>query len=404
LVSSLSSIPNGGEGWGEEGLRGSKTPLLNPLPARASRGEEVEARDALVQVETALRSLANRSLVVPDQEEKQYALVPMVAEFLRKSRPEVVRETGDRLEKRAYALIMENGGRKYDRFPDLEADWPGIAPALPLFLVGDNKRLQAACAAFGNFLNFTCRRDEQLTLCEKAEARAMDADDPFNAGWRAYEAGHIYYRCQQADAVLNCADRTSAHWNQATKAGDRERAVAIALRGHGHRLKKEYPSAITAYREALALHRSLGAESVDVYIGLNNLAIVEEVSGDHSAAEEHYREALRVTRIVGNANGEAICTGNLAALALNRENWSSAETLAREALALSESAQNQEAIATACYHIAEAFMLQKKATAALPYARRAVKIYARLVSPDLTEAQATLAKCEAALATLPPKP
>ena len=60
-------------------------------------------------VETALRTLANRSLVVPDQEETAFALVPMVADFLRRKRPEVVAETGDRLEQRAYALIVENG-------------------------------------------------------------------------------------------------------------------------------------------------------------------------------------------------------------------------------------------------------------------------------------------------------
>ncbi len=59
--------------------------------------------------ETALRTLANRSLVVPDQEETAFALVPMVADFLRRKRPEVVAETGDRLEERAYALIVENG-------------------------------------------------------------------------------------------------------------------------------------------------------------------------------------------------------------------------------------------------------------------------------------------------------
>jgi len=39
------------------------------------------------------------------QEEEAFALVPMVADFLRKARPEVVQETGHRLEKRAYALI-----------------------------------------------------------------------------------------------------------------------------------------------------------------------------------------------------------------------------------------------------------------------------------------------------------
>jgi hypothetical protein len=96
---------------------------------------------------TALRSLANRSLVTDNAEGTHYALVPLVADFLRNSRPEVVKETGDRLEKRAYALIIENGYKNHDRFPTLEAAWPGIAPALPLFLSGDNKRLQTVCAA-----------------------------------------------------------------------------------------------------------------------------------------------------------------------------------------------------------------------------------------------------------------
>ncbi|MGH8471273.1 MAG: hypothetical protein ACREVJ_02190, partial [Gammaproteobacteria bacterium] len=91
-------------------------------------------------VETALRTLANRSLVVPDQEERRFALVPMVADSLRRSRPEVVAETGSRLEQRAYALIVENGYDKHDRFPVLDANWPAVAPALPLFLAGPNER------------------------------------------------------------------------------------------------------------------------------------------------------------------------------------------------------------------------------------------------------------------------
>ena len=62
----------------------------------------------------------------------------MVADFLRRKRPEVVAETGNRLEERAYALIVENGYEKHDRFPVLDAAWPTVAPALPLFLAGPN--------------------------------------------------------------------------------------------------------------------------------------------------------------------------------------------------------------------------------------------------------------------------
>jgi hypothetical protein len=69
----------------------------------------------------------------------------------------VVAETGNRLEQRAYALIIENGHRNFDRFPALEAAWPGIAPALALFLVSDNPRLQTVCDALADFLHFQGR-------------------------------------------------------------------------------------------------------------------------------------------------------------------------------------------------------------------------------------------------------
>jgi hypothetical protein len=102
--------------------------------------------------ETALGDLSSRALVVPDEEEKHFALVPMAADFLRRKRPEVVAETGSRLEERAYALIVENGYDQYDRFPVLEAAWPTVAPALPLFLAGPNPRLQTVCDALDPFL------------------------------------------------------------------------------------------------------------------------------------------------------------------------------------------------------------------------------------------------------------
>ena len=55
----------------------------------------------------ALRSLINRSLVVPSEELKTFTLVPLVVDFLRKQKPEVVAETGDRLEEFVFALVVE---------------------------------------------------------------------------------------------------------------------------------------------------------------------------------------------------------------------------------------------------------------------------------------------------------
>ncbi len=364
------------------------------LPAKV---EHIAANAGIAEslAETALGSLANRSLVTDNAEGTHYALVPLVADFLRKKKPEVVAETGNILEKRAYALIMENGWQEYDRFTTLEAAWPGIAPALDLFLAGDNDRMQNVCDALTNFLNFHGRWDEWLALNAKAEGRAVAAADHDRAGRRAYFTGIIHSLRQQADAVLTCAERAAAHWAKAN-AGARECAIAIRLRGHGHRAKADYAAAIAAYCEALDIDRQRDAESVEVAICLNDLACAESDFGDFAAAEKHYREALKVARIVGTTSGVATYTGNLASLAIDQKDWLKAENLAREALPLSEKVGRQELIAANSHSLAKALVRQGKAAEALPHARLAVDIFTRLGIPEFAFAQATLTECETA--------
>jgi len=322
-----------------------------------------------------------------------FALVPMVADFLRNKRPEAVQQTGNRLADRAYALIVENGYRKYDRFLALDALWFTVAPALPLFLAGPNERLQTVCGALERFFDFTGRWDEWISLEQQAERKAIIVGDQVQAGWRAYYAGWIHSLRGQADAVLTCVERAMANF-QTGKAGTRERAAGIRLRGVGHQLKKDYAAAISDYREVLELHRTLSDESLDVSIILNSLACAEQLSGDHATAERDYRESLRVARAFGHAEGEAIAMSNLACLALNRKDWPSAETMAREALTLSENLGRQELIAGNCHSLAEALVRQGHLAEVLPYARRAVAIFTRIGSPELKTARAILAKCE----------
>ncbi|HWB05785.1 MAG TPA: tetratricopeptide repeat protein [Verrucomicrobiales bacterium] len=364
------------------------------LPAKVEHIAAVASLEEAV-AEKALHALANRSLVTPDQEEKEYALVPLVAEFLRSHRPEAVRTTGQHLEERAYALIMENGYYEHAHFPVLDAAWPSVAPAISLFVAGENVRLQRVCSALPTFLEFTGRWDEWLSLSGQAEAKAVSAGDYDKAGWRAYQLGTIFRLRQQSGDVLACAARAEEHWKSAD-AGARERAVAIRLRGLGHQLNKDYPAAIAAFREALELDRSLSAESKDVAIGLNSLANAERLSGDYEVAERDYREALRVAQAVGYAEGVANFTGNLAALALDREDWPGAEALAREALPLSEKVGRLELIAGDCDRLAKALVRQGKAAEALPHARRAVELYTPLGSAYLAWAEATLRECEEA--------
>ncbi len=372
-------------------LLAALTHPAQPIPVEALA--EI-ARLTPEQALPLLNALANRALALPGLHDREFAIVPMVAAFLRHQRPAAIAKTARRLKARAYLLVEQNGYQKHSRFPVLDAAWPTVSPSLPLFLAGPNARLQTVCAAFLRFLDFTGRWDELLSLLHQAEAKALAAGDHRSAGWRAYQAGWLYDLRQQAEPLLACADRATEHW-ECAHAGDRERAKAVRLRGLGRRLKRDYPAAIAAFQEALEVHRTRAPESIDVAICLNDLADAECLSGDYAGAERDFREALCVARAADNAEGVAIYTGNLAALALDQQDWPGAETLAREALPLSEAVGRQELIAICSHVLAQAMVRQGKAAEALPHARRAVDLYTRLGSPDLEIALDVLRECEA---------
>jgi tetratricopeptide (TPR) repeat protein len=346
-------------------------------------------------VETALEDLTDRSILTSDLSGQTYLLPPLAAQFIRARKPEAVTRTGDVLIDHAYALVMQYGGNKsadYEKYPILDAEWELVAAALPRFLTGPNDRLQTVCNQLTSFLDFTGRWDDQLWLSTQAEAQALSANDKENAGWRSYYAGFTYYLQNQPAEVLTYADRAAEYWKDSTP---RNKAVAVQLRGLGHKLRKEYPAAIAAYREAWNIHRSISLESGPVVSVLNDLAEVERINIDYPAAERDYKEALRIAKKTNYHEGIAELTGNLAELALDREQWVEAESLAREALALSEKVGRKELVASNCGLIAQSLLKQNhKLEEALSFSRRAIEIYTRLKSPGLQWAQETLAEIE----------
>ena len=362
------------------------------LPAKVGHLAEV-AECSYADADRALRSLTNRSLVVPSEEFETFVLGPLVTYFLRKKRPDIVAKTGDVLDKQVYVLAVENGYQRYDRFSLLNDNWALIAAALPQFLLGPNDRLQTICDALCDFLDFTGRWDEWLALSRDAEHRAIKASDLPAAGWRAYHVGWVHSLRRQSSDVLAFADRAQVHWREA-RMGPGEIASAIRLRGLGHQLAENYVAAISSYREAVELCRTLNYENYDFALSLSDLATAEHESGDFDAAERDYREALRIASTIHFDGGVAVYTGNLASIKVDHGDWHEAEALAREALLLSEKLGWQDLIGAHSCVLAKALLRQGKNTEALPYAERSVDIFTRLGSFDLAQARRILTECE----------
>ncbi|HKU76789.1 MAG TPA: tetratricopeptide repeat protein [Pyrinomonadaceae bacterium] len=362
------------------------------LPAKVEHLVEV-SECSQSDANRALRSLVNRSLVVPSEEFKTFALVPLVADFLRKKKPEVVIETGDQLENRAYGLVVENGYEKYDRFPVLDAAWPTVAAAMSRFISGNNERLQTICVALDDFLHFTGRWDEWLALSRDREVRALAVKDFLNAGWGAYKAGFIHVMRGQSSEVFVCADRAESHWRDA-QADVGEGALAIQLRGMGHRLTKNYGAAITAYCIALNLFTATGRETENVIVVLLNLANAKRLSGDLDSAERDYQEALQIARAIDSLQCVTASTGSLARLELSRGEWLCAEAFAVEALSLSEKLGRIDFVGVNSYFLAAALVGQGRKIEAFPHAQRAVEIFTALDDADLDEACKILWECE----------
>ncbi len=375
-------------------------PDIALLAALSHVGQPMRREDLVVisgvvedEASARLKELINRSIITSEVHETRFTLVPLVADFLRAQKPDLLRETGDRLEKHAFTLVVENGYQKHDRFPLLDAAWPTVAAALPRFLVGENERLQTVCSALPSFFEFTGRWDEWLAISRDAERRAVAARDFEKAGWRAFQTGSVHYLRRQSADVFACADRANAHWRKA-QAGARERAIAITLRGLGHLLTQDCEAAVDAFREVVRILRGIKPESKDLATGLNWLANAETGTNDLDAADRDFREALRIARAVDYDEGVATFTGNLAAVALARKDWTGAESVSREALPLAEKIGRLELIGDDCCRLAEALVRQAKREEALPHARRAVEIFQKLGSPNLADAQHILAECE----------
>ncbi len=375
---------------------------LDPVREAATQDASLGGQDAhpTREVDRALRSLVNRSLVVPSEELQTFALVPMVADFLRKTKQEVVAETGKQLEERACDLISENGKRNNAPFHTLENAWPIISSALPEIILGPNIRLQDVVSGLHHFLDFTGRWDDRLSLCEKAEASARQVRDFAIAGKRAYQMAKTYYRRRQVDKMQFWIERAEANWGRvAYPPGEetdctRRKADLLRLRGLSHYLADDYHAAITESSAATALYRSISQDDADIPMALHALGQAKFKLKRFEDAKQDFSEALRIAKAADAPSAEANCKVSLAELALEQGEFPSAADWARSALPLADRLGRQHLIALTCYFLASALLRLGTAGEAIPFAKRAVEIFTRLRASDLEDARKTLRECE----------
>lgn len=345
--------------------------------------------------QAAVDDLKNRAVLIEDQASETLLLPPLCSHFLCTRRAKEVGAAGRRLEAKAYAMVVQHGGDDTNSYADLKLAWPTIQAALPLLVTGSNARLQEVCDALNQFLDFTGRWDVRLGLSQDAEAKALTAGEYDNAGWRAYQAGRIHILRREANAVMACASRCAEHWGRGNT-DMHKRALTIRLQGSGFQLMGQLPSAIAAFQQALELDCSVNPNSEDVVADLIGLAAAKMLAGDLNGAKTNRSDALRIAKKINHPQSIAVASANLAKLHLAQEDWSTAEGLSNDALALAINVGRDQLLAFSHHCLAEALLHQNRINEALPHAREAKEIYTWLRHHDLAEATATLVACESA--------
>jgi tetratricopeptide (TPR) repeat protein len=133
------------------------------------------------------------------------------------------------------------------------------------------------------------------------------------------------------------------------------------------------------YQNALAIHRDLKSEK-DVAIALGDLGNIAYKRKHYDAAEQHYREALRLNgkdQKMESKEGMATQYGNLGLLALDRQRWTEAHEWFEKGLLLAREVGPQSLIAQGAYNLACVHKEEGRPDLALPLAQEALAIRER---------------------------
>jgi predicted ATPase/DNA-binding winged helix-turn-helix (wHTH) protein len=260
-------------------------------------GEGIERRDVI----DLLTSLADKSMVVPEQEHAQtrYRLLETVRQYARDRLEDTGRSAAVRVRHRDYYLALAEeadpklrGAEQAEWLRRLEEEHENLRAGLEWSLLGaGSKRGLRLCAALGRFW------------------------------WiRGYFAEGRQW-CTRILSKSGAEERT------------RERASVLNAAGVLSYYQGDYPAARALYEESLAIRRELGDRS-GITASLNNLGIAAVDQADYPAARARFEESLAISRELGHRSGIASSLSNSGVLAINQGDYPAAKAMLEESLAI----------------------------------------------------------------------
>jgi peroxiredoxin Q/BCP len=239
--------------------------------------------------------------------------------------------------------------------------------------------------------------DESLSLCKHAQDLAVRHGDLKEAGWRAYQAGYIYFLREQQPELDACVENASRFWGRPDTM-QREKNALIRLSGLSHWLRRDHDAAINDFQTALSQDRALNLVSRDVEKDLRDLSGVYRDLGETVMAKLFADKAYHVTAALGESETGANRAQQEGLWQEAKREWTLAEAFFRQALELSVKVGRKDLIASNSRHLASVLIHQGKRLEAQPHAHLAIQLYQKFGSPKLKIAFQTLQECEGVIA------
>src|SRR6266851_7866781 len=276
--------------------------------AEVCAGEGIEHRDVL----DLLTSLADKSLVVPEQEDEQtrYRLLETVRQYAR-----------DRLEDSGGSAAVRVRHRDYYLALAEEAD-PKLKGAEQAEWL---RRLEEE--------HDNLRAGLEWSLAEVETGGGLRLCGALQRFWWTH--GHLTEGRQWCTRVLckaGAEERT------------RERAYVLNAAGVLSYRQGDYPAARALQEQSLAIRRELGDRS-GIAGSLGNLGNVALNQGDYPAARALHEESLAISRELGNRHSIALSLSNVGHVALDQGDYSAARALHEESLAIRRELRDKRGIA-----------------------------------------------------------